>query len=122
MKNVRDLVQLNFEKKENLKPSSFIDAEAKAKTIISDFDKESDKKNLYSVCQKCYSAAFSYLQNDLPFNNKIIKYSQYLHPQKRNCNASTNAISNLYLKIVKVLVPKNQQHLNYHWILQVISL
>ena len=105
--NVSDLVQLNLEKKENLKPSNFIDVGTKVKTIISDFDNESDKKKFYSVTRNI--AAVSYLQNNLPFNIKIIEYSQYLHPQKRNCSASGNAISNLYLKIVKVFgskVPK----------------
>ena len=75
IKNVSDLVQLNLEKKENLKLSSFINIGTKAKTIISDFDNESDKKKFYSSCQKCYIADVSYLQNNLPFNNKIIKYS-----------------------------------------------
>ena len=83
MKNVPALVQLNLEKKENLKPSSFIDFGTKAKTNISDFDSECDKNKFYSSCQKCYVAAVSCLQNNLPFNNKIIEYSQYLHPWKR---------------------------------------
>ena len=88
MKNVPDLVHLNLKKNENLKPSSFIDDGTKAKTIISDFDKGTDKNRFYSSCQKCYIAALSYLQNNLPFNKKIIEYSQYLHPQKTNCSAS----------------------------------
>ena len=72
MKNVPDLVQLNLEKKENLKWSRFIDVGTKAKTIISGFDNECDINKFYSSCQKCYIAAVSYLQNNLPFNNKII--------------------------------------------------
>ena len=106
MKNVPDLVQLNLEKKENLKPSSFIDVGTKAKTIISDFVNECDKNKFDSSCQKCSIVAVSYLQNNLPFNNKIIEYSQYLHPQKRSCSASVSAISNLCLKIVKVFGSK----------------
>ena len=50
-----------WRQKENLKPSSFIDAGTKAKMIISDFDDESDKDKFYSSCQKCYIAAVSYL-------------------------------------------------------------
>ena len=106
MKNVPDLVQLNMEKKEILMPSSFIDVGTKAKTIISDFDNESDIKKFYSSCQKCYLTAFSYLLNNLPFNSKTIKYSQNLCPQKRNSRASTSAISNLCLKIVKMFGSK----------------
>ena len=106
MKNVPDLVQLNMEKKEILMPSSFIDVGTKAKTIISDFDNESDIKKFYSSCQKCYLTAVSYLLNNLPFNSKTIKYSQNLCPQKRNSRASTSAISNLCLKIVKMFGSK----------------
>ena len=83
-----------------MKPSSFIDDGTKAKTIISDLDNGTDKNRFYSSCQKCYIAALSYLQNNLPFNNKIIEYSQYLHPQKRSCSASICA-SNLCSKIMK---------------------
>ena len=80
---VPDLVQLNLEKKQNLKPSSLIDVGTETKTIISDFDYESNTKKFYSSCQKCYIAAISYLQNNLPFNSKIIEYSQYPHPLKK---------------------------------------
>ena len=89
-----------------MKSSRFIDVGTKAKTIISDFDNECDKSKFHSSCQKCYIAAVSNLQNNLPFNNKFIEYSQYLHPQKRRCSASISAISNLCLKIVKVFGPK----------------
>lgn len=43
MKNIIDLVQLYLEKKQNLKPSSYIGVRTEAKTIISDSDYESDK-------------------------------------------------------------------------------
>ena len=82
-----------------MKPSSFIDVATKAKTIISDFNNESDKKKFYSSCRKCCIAAVSF--------HLITKlYSQYLHPQKSNCSASTSAISNLCLNIVKVFGSK----------------
>ena len=44
MKNVPDLVQLNLEKKENLKPLSFTDVRTKGKRIISNLNNECDKK------------------------------------------------------------------------------
>ena len=69
---------MNLEREENLKPSSFIDVGTNAKTIMSDFDNESDKKKVLFSRQKCYIAAVSHLQNNLPFNIKIIKYSQCL--------------------------------------------
>ena len=74
--------------------------------IISYFDTENDKKKFYSSCYKCYIAAVSYIQNNPPFTNKITEYSQSLHPQERNCGASTGAISNLCLKMVKVFGSK----------------
>ena len=49
IKNVPDLAHLNLEKKENLKPSGFIDVGTKAKTIISDFYNECDKNNFIPV-------------------------------------------------------------------------
>lgn len=85
-----------------MKPSSFIDVGTKAKTIISDLDKKSAKKKFYSSCQKSFIASASYLQNNPLLNNKIIKYSQYLHPQRRNCSIlQVLCISDLCLKIVK---------------------
>ena len=74
--------------------------------IISYFDTENDKKKFYSSCYKCYIAAVSCLQNNSPLKNKIIEYSQNVHPQERNCSASTSAISNLCLKIVNVFGSK----------------
>ena len=74
---------MNLEREENLKPSSFIDVGTNAKTIMSDFDNESDKKKVLFSRQKCYIAAVSHLQNNLPFNIKIIEYSQYLHLKKK---------------------------------------
>ena len=71
VKNVLDLVQLNLEKKENLKPSSFVDVETKTKTIICDFDDEKNKIKFYSTWKKCYVAPISYFQTNLPFNKKI---------------------------------------------------
>ena len=37
MKNISDLVKLNLERRENLKPSRYIDVGTRAKTIIGDF-------------------------------------------------------------------------------------
>ena len=71
VKNVLDLVQLNLEKKENLKPSNFVDVETKAKTIICDFDDEKNKNKFYSTWKKCYVAPISYFQTNLPFNKKM---------------------------------------------------
>ena len=84
-----------------MKPSSFIDVGTKAKTIISDFDHECDKNEFYSSCQKCYIAAVSHLQNNLPFNNKIIEYSQHLHPQKKNGSVSISTFSKFMFKNIE---------------------
>ena len=78
----------------------------KTKAIISDFGPENDKKKFYSSFYKCYIAVVSYLQNNPPFKNKITEYSQNLHPQERNCGASTSSICNLCLKIVQVFGSK----------------
>ena len=89
-----------------MKPTSFINAGTKAKTITGDFGNESDKEKFYSSFKKFYIAAVSYLQNNLPFNNKLIEFSQCAHTQKINSSAFTSVISNLCLKIVKLFGSK----------------
>ena len=43
---------------------------------------------LQSSCLKSYVSATTYLQQDLPFNNKVTNYVEYLHPEKRNHSSS----------------------------------
>ena len=64
--------------------------------------------NILPYCShcSCFVAAVSYLQMNLPFNNKILKYVQYLHYEKQNDSLSLNSISNLILKIASVFGSK----------------
>ena len=42
-----------------------------------------------------YVTAVQYLQNNLPFEVNLLKHARYIHPEKRNAPAASNAISNL---------------------------
>ena len=44
-----------------------------------------------------------YLQQNLPFDVAILKYAQFLHPEKRNNPGSTSGIRNMALKVTKAL-------------------
>ena len=61
---------------------------------------------LCSFCRKCFVAAASYLHKNLPFNNNILEYVQFLHPEKQNDSFSLNSISNLTLKIANTFGSK----------------
>ena len=106
VKNVLDLVQLNLEKKENLKPSNFVDVETKAKTIICDFDDEKNKISFIPLGKNVTLHLFHIFRPIYHLTRKSSSIlNTYLHPQKRKC-----------------LVPKHQKCLSYHSISQVIPL
>ena len=51
-----------------------------------------------------YQVPVQYLLDYLPLKRKIIKQAQYLHPTRRRDIASTCAMSNAALSIVKVVI------------------
>ena len=60
---------------------------------------------MFSSRRKCinsYIKATSYPQSHLPINVKLIKYAQYLHPEKRKEPGATNAMSHLALTLASV--------------------
>ena len=50
-------------------------------------------------CLKFYQITLKYLLENLPHDNKIIKYAKHLHPKKRNESFSTRRIPNTALAI-----------------------
>ena len=52
--------------------------------------------------QEFYAKAVSYLQENLPLDVLVLKYLQYLHPEKRNNSGSTDAISNLAFRLTRM--------------------
>ena len=56
-------------------------------------------KELCSVLCNCCLL----LKDSFPFDKSILKYTQYLHPEKRNSISSTSGISNIALHITKAL-------------------
>ena len=51
--------------------------------------------------QKFYAKAVSYLQENLPFDALVLKYLQYLHPEKNN-SGSTDVICNLAFRLTRM--------------------
>ena len=108
LKPVHSPVQLNLNKKESLKFKSFIDVGTHSKSLLEGIADDEKVKGFQSLCLKSDVAATTYLQQNMPFNNKIIEYAQYLHRQKRNHSVSKIGISNLTLKLAKVFGKKSQ--------------
>ena len=98
LKPVHSLIRLNQNRKESLKCKSFIDVGTHAKLLLEGIFDDEKLKGFRSSCLKSYVAATTYLQQNLPFNNKITEYAQYLHPQKRNHSMAKSGIKS-YSKI-----------------------
>lgn len=54
-------------------------------------------------CRKFYITAANCLKENLPFNVTLIKYVQYVHPEKHTFEGVTNAVSSIALKVANVL-------------------
>ena len=97
-----DILKINPLDKKVCKKASLINVGTKAKVpfsgnVIWDEHEEKFRKE----CLKFYQIAVKYLLENLPHDNKIIKYAQYLQPKKRNESFSTSGISNTDLAITK---------------------
>ena len=99
-----NLLKIDILKAKNNNPLNVIDIGTKAKSFFSDFSLIEDEScnKFYTECLNFYMAATNFLMNSLPFDAAVIKYTQYLHHDKRNSSGAINGISNLALKIVKL--------------------
>ena len=94
---------IDLSKKEKLKSSKLVEIGTGARRSIQDDLLQDDSAATFlSSHRKCYIEAASYLQTSLLFNNKVIEYAHYLHPEKKNDRLSLNAIANLAIKITNV--------------------
>ena len=103
----------------NHKSLKYIDIDVKAKTLVHETLFNDNEKYL-KFCNEClqlYVKCTVDLQNHLPFNVSIIKYAQYLHPEKRNIPGATNAISNLALKITSAVESRLSDAFEAHGVL-----
>ena len=103
----------------NHKSLKYIDIDVKAKTLFHETLFNDNEKYL-KFCNEClqlYVKCTVDLQNHLPFNVSIIKYAQYLHPEKRNIPGATNAISNLALKITSAVESRLSDAFEAHGVL-----
>ena len=98
-----NILKINPLDKKVCKKTSLIDVGTKAKVLFSgNLIGDEHKEKFRKECLKFYQIAVKYLLENLPQNNKVIKYVQYLHPKKRNESFPTSEISNTALAITKV--------------------
>ena len=97
-------IEIDVEKVKNLKPVNLIDVGTKGKQLLLDPNiSKKEQTNFRNGCMNFYKKSIKYLINHLPLNRQILKYAQYLHPEKRNVHDATNAISNLTLSVASVV-------------------
>ena len=99
-------IYIDVDNMKNVKPSDQIDVGTKALSMFSTnnvFIPDEKQKKFREDCLNFYVTAVQYLQKNLPFEVNLLKYAQYIHPEKRNAAAASNAISNLAIKITAVL-------------------
>ena len=103
-KSSSELVKLDVYNRNHQKSLRLIEIRTKAKVLLSGNLVRGEKQDLFrKECQLFYSKVVMYLQQNLPFDVTILKYAQFLHPEKRNNPGSTSGISNLALKVAKAL-------------------
>ena len=97
-------IGIDVEKVENLKPVNLIDVDTKGKQLLLDPNiSKKEQTNFRNGCMNFYKKSIKYLINHLPLNRQILKYAQYLYPEKRNVHDATNAISNLTISVASVV-------------------
>ena len=87
--------------------TELIDGKTKAKqgSNLVSVEISKNQMNLDSIdiwekkCLTFYITTVEYMMLKLPITCKILKDAQYLHPNKRNCSASLNAIERLCIKV-----------------------
>ena len=71
-----------WERKKNLKPANLIEIGTKTPSLIhGDLAVDDAVDSFCKSCLKFYVEAPSYLQENLPFNNIVIEYAQFLNPE-----------------------------------------
>ena len=105
LKSNENIFEVDVLKPTNHKSLKFIELGTKAKLHFSDCVLLGDDKEtkFRKECLNFYIESTSYLKNTLPFDCRVIKYAQYLHHDKRSVPEAMSGISNLALKITKVI-------------------
>ena len=99
LKDISDLLKTDVTKKEHQKPLTLIETDTESTVFFAENEKdEKFQKN----CVQFYVTAACYLKDNFPFDKPILKYAQYLHPEKPNSISSTSGISNIALHITRV--------------------
>ena len=98
-------VTINVKREKNLKSLKLIEVGCKAKTFFSQNDLITDEgeEKFRKRCLMFFQTAVGQLQLNLPFDVNLVKDAQYINPLRRKDAGATSAISNIALKITKVL-------------------
>ena len=108
IKNVPNLLELNFGKKIwSHQVLLMLEVKLKRSSVI--LIMKVIKRKFIPVARNVTLQLFHIYRILYCFVTKVIEYSQYLHPQIRNCSTFTSAMSNLCLKIVKVFDSKARE-------------
>ena len=100
VKDIMKLLEIDVSLKKSQLSYKVIDIGTKAKLLLqNEAISEEDKTKFRKDCLRFYANATDYLIQNLPFNENLIRHAQYLNPKLRTDVKSTNAISNLALKI-----------------------
>ena len=117
VKGIKELLEVDFPLKCNQLSSQTVDVETKSKILLLDESiTDTDKTNFRKSCVNFYASTTNYLIQNIPFNVSLIRHAQYVNPTKRTDVKSSNAVSNLALKVGKSLesVPSNVVSLEPH--------
>ena len=103
-KSSSELVKLDVYNRNHQKSSRLIETGTKAKVLFSGNLVWDEKQDLFrKECQLFYPKGVMYLRQNSPFDIAILKYAQFLQPEKRSNLGSTSGISNLAVEVAKAL-------------------
>ena len=103
-KSSSELVKLDVYNRNHQKSLRLIEIGTKAKVLFSGNLVWDEKQDLFrKECQLFYPEGVIYLRQNSPFDIAILKYAQFLQPEKRNNPGSTSGISNLAVEVAKAL-------------------
>ena len=104
LKTTTKLISLNVSDNSKQRSTNLIDIDTKTKFLLNGNVVPDDEKTVFRKnCLKFYVVSVSYLQTDLPLDVNLIKHAQFIHPEKQTHPGATSGMSNLSLKVSRVL-------------------
>ena len=98
-----DVLKIDVTKNSSCKKASLIDIGTKAKVLfLGNLIPEEDEECFRKKCLRCFRISTKYLLDNLPHDNRLVRYAEYLHPLKRNISGSVSAIANTAIHMTNV--------------------